>query len=104
MGAAPRVCPACGSTNVAHRKKQADCLCGDCDHVFAAEDAPPLPLLKLFLSYARSDDEPFVKRLYEDLKKAGFDVWWDRVSMPNRGLARLLKVPSMKSQRSAYSR
>jgi hypothetical protein len=21
-----------------------------------------------------------------DLKNAGFDVWWDRVSMPNRGV------------------
>jgi WD40 repeat protein len=39
----------------------------------------------LFLSYARDDDEPFVKRLYEDLTTHGFEVWWDRASMPNRG-------------------
>lgn len=47
---------------------------------------PPEPPRKtrIFLSYVRSDDEPFVKRLYEDLKDE-FDVWWDRVSMPNRG-------------------
>lgn len=41
---------------------------------------------KLFLSYARDDDEPFVAKLYEDLTDAGYDVWWDRVSMPSRAL------------------
>lgn len=41
---------------------------------------------RIFFSYARGDDEPFVKRLYEDLTKAGFDVWFDRVSMPSRSL------------------
>ncbi len=41
---------------------------------------------KIFISYARGDDEPFVKRLYESLTKAGFDVWFDRVSMPSRAL------------------
>ena len=39
-----------------------------------------------FLSYARGDDEPFVRRLYADLTAAGFDVWFDRVSMPSRNL------------------
>ena len=38
----------------------------------------------LFLSYAREDDEPFVERLYHALRARGFDVWWDRVSMPSR--------------------
>jgi hypothetical protein len=51
-------------------------------------EIPPGTLMsdkpRLFISYARADDEPFVKRLYHDLKNAGFDVWWDRVSMPNR--------------------
>ncbi len=42
--------------------------------------------MKIFLSYARGDDEPFVRRLYEDLTKAKFDVWFDRVNMPSRGL------------------
>ncbi len=42
--------------------------------------------IKLFLSYARDDDEPFVHRLYEDLTQRGFEVWFDRVSMPGRGL------------------
>ncbi len=41
---------------------------------------------KIFLSYSRGDDEPFVWRLYEGLKSAGFTVWFDRVSMPSRQL------------------
>jgi hypothetical protein len=40
----------------------------------------------VFLSYARGDDEPFVKRLYADLAAHGVRVWWDRVSMPSRSL------------------
>jgi WD40 repeat protein len=40
----------------------------------------------IFLSYARSDDEVFVHRLHADLTKAGFDVWFDRISMPSRQL------------------
>lgn len=43
-------------------------------------------MTKLFLSYARADDLPFVTRLYHDLKRLGFDVWWDQVSMPSRAL------------------
>jgi WD40 repeat protein len=39
---------------------------------------------KLFLSYARGDDEPFVRRLYDDLQSAEFDVWFDRPDMPSR--------------------
>lgn len=46
----------------------------------------------IFVSYARADDEPFVKRLYEDLTKRGFDVWWDRVSMPSRALTFLQEI------------
>ncbi len=41
---------------------------------------------RIFLSYARDDDEPFVRRLHEDLSDAGFVVWFDRVSMPSRRL------------------
>ena len=47
---------------------------------------------KLFLSYARSDDKPFVRRLYEDLKKAGHAVWFDLEDMPNRGLTFLQAI------------
>ena len=30
--------------------------------------------ISVFISYAREDDEPFVEKLYQDLKKNGFDV------------------------------
>jgi hypothetical protein len=43
-------------------------------------------MTSVFLSYARGDDEPFVRRLYEHLTKSGFSVWLDRVSMPSRQL------------------
>ena len=46
----------------------------------------------LFLSYARGDDEPFVRRLYHDLSARGFTVWWDRVAMPSRGLTFLQEI------------
>lgn len=49
----------------------------------------------VFISYARADDDPdyddpeksFLRRLYNALIDAGFKVWWDRVSLPARGLA-----------------
>jgi WD40 repeat protein len=43
-------------------------------------------MTSIFLSYARNDDEAFVRRLSTDLTSAGFDVWFDRVSMPSRQL------------------
>jgi len=43
-------------------------------------------MTSVFISYARQDDEPFVRRLHGDLVLAGIDVWFDRASMPNRGL------------------
>lgn len=46
----------------------------------------------IFLSYAREDDEPFVQQLQADLTARGFDVWWDRVSMPARGLTFLHEI------------
>ncbi len=71
----------------------------------------------IFLSYARGDDEPFAKRLYDDLTARGFDVWWDRVSMPGRALTflqeirdaitardRLVLVVGPKAVRSEYVR
>jgi WD40 repeat protein len=42
--------------------------------------------VRLFLSYARNDDETFVARLHAALTAAGFSVWFDRVSMPSRSL------------------
>jgi hypothetical protein len=46
----------------------------------------------IFLSYARNDDEPFVARLQADLTVRGFDVWWDRIAMPARGLTFLQEI------------
>jgi hypothetical protein len=46
----------------------------------------------IFLSYARGDDEPFVRRLHDDLTAAGFTVWFDRVSMPSRALTFLQEI------------
>jgi len=47
----------------------------------------------IFLSYARGDDvDPFdpstsfVARLHRDLTTRGFEVWFDRIAMPSRGL------------------
>jgi len=40
---------------------------------------------QIFISYARDDDEPFIKQLYQDLKENGIDVWWDRKAMESRG-------------------
>lgn len=71
----------------------------------------------VFLSYARGDDEPFVRRLYCDLVAMGFDVWFDRVDLPSRQLtfhqeikdairarARLLLVAGPQAASSEYVR
>lgn len=57
------------------------------------EHAPQQSVQKsrVFISYARADDEPFVEKLYNDLKDE-IDVWWDRISMPNRGLTFLQEI------------
>jgi hypothetical protein len=39
----------------------------------------------VFISYARSDDEPFVLRLRDSLQGHDINVWWDRQSMESRG-------------------
>jgi WD40 repeat protein len=41
--------------------------------------------MKIFISYARADDETFVKQLYQDLTEHDFYVWWDRKAMESRG-------------------
>ena len=40
--------------------------------------------MRVFLSYARADDEAFVKRLHADLAAQGFTVWFDRESLLSR--------------------
>jgi len=47
---------------------------------------------KIFISYARADDEPFVKQLYQDLTGHGFDIWWDNEKMESRGLTFLQEI------------
>ncbi len=49
-------------------------------------------MTRIFLSYARGDDEAFVRRLYDDLRENGFEVWFDRVSMPSRKLKFLQEI------------
>jgi hypothetical protein len=43
-------------------------------------------MTSIFLSYARNDDEAFARRLYKNLAARGFEVWFDRESMPSRQL------------------
>ncbi|MBI5670236.1 MAG: TIR domain-containing protein, partial [Chloroflexi bacterium] len=40
---------------------------------------------RIFISYARADDEAFVLKLYNALKTMGFDPWYDRENMTNDG-------------------
>jgi hypothetical protein len=44
--------------------------------------------MSAFISYARADDEPFAKRLAQDLP----DIWWDRTAMENRGRTFLQEI------------
>lgn len=46
----------------------------------------------VFISYAREDDEPFVRRLQSDLSVAGLQVWWDREAMKSRGRTFLQEI------------
>jgi hypothetical protein len=45
-------------------------------------------LPSLFLSYARGDDDPFVKQLHGRFVVADHDVWWDRECTPSRARSR----------------
>ena len=53
----------------------------------------------IFLSYARGDDDAFVRRLFEDLTSKGFDVWWDQRQMPSRRRTFLQELRDAISQR-----
>lgn len=46
----------------------------------------------IFISYARSDDEPLVEQFHNDLTEHGFDIWWDRQTMQSRGLTFLQEL------------
>lgn len=47
---------------------------------------------RLFISYARADDEAFAKRLWWNLEQHGFRVWWDREKMESRGQTFLQEI------------
>jgi hypothetical protein len=47
---------------------------------------------KVFLSYARADDEGFVERLHTDLIRFEIEVWWDREAMGSRGRTFLQEI------------
>ena len=44
------------------------------------------------LSYARAENEPLARELYQRLSAAGLAVWWDRVCMPARSLTFLQEI------------
>ncbi|HEX6049857.1 MAG TPA: toll/interleukin-1 receptor domain-containing protein, partial [Gemmatimonadaceae bacterium] len=46
----------------------------------------------IFLSYARSDDEPYTRSVYDRLRTEGYDVWFDREHMPSRSLTFLQEI------------
>ena len=48
--------------------------------------------MRVFLSYARNDDESFVVRLADALEAAGIRVWFDRRDMPSRALTFLDEI------------
>ena len=47
---------------------------------------------RIFLSYARGDDEPYTRSVYERLLAEGFDAWFDREDMPSRALTFLQEI------------
>ena len=44
------------------------------------DHSPKAAPTRVFLSYARGDDEAFVRRLHADLTKAAFTVWFGRAT------------------------
>lgn len=98
MSGSPTMCPECGSSDIRFREKRGEWICEDCDHRWTVDlvdnesDSTQEPMPRIFLSYGRGDDEPFVERLHRALTDRGFDVWWDRVDMPSRELTFLHEI------------
>lgn len=46
----------------------------------------------IFLSYARGDDEPYTRSVYQRLHAENYDVWFDREDMPSRALTFLQEI------------
>jgi len=51
-----------------------------------------LGLSSFFLSYARGDDAAFASKFHHDLASKGFDIWFDRESLPGRASVFLSEV------------
>jgi hypothetical protein len=63
----------------------------DIANLFDGQEGTPMP--SVFLSYARADDaDGFVKSVHGALTEAGFNVWWDKASMPSRALTFLHEI------------
>jgi WD40 repeat protein len=67
-------------------------LISDSSRGIEEKEIPADKLPSLFISYAREDDEPFVEKLYQDIKEKGFEIWWDRAAMKNRGRTFLQEI------------
>ncbi len=59
-------------------------------------------MTSVFLSYARADDEPFARRLHDDLTESGLDVWFDREDMPGRGVTFLQEIREAINERDRF--
>lgn len=46
----------------------------------------------VFLSYARAENEPLARELYQRLSAGGLAVWWDRECLPSRSLTFLQEI------------
>lgn len=49
-------------------------------------------MARVFVSYARDDDESFAKRLAKALAARGIAVWWYRQAMASRGLTFIREI------------
>lgn len=70
---------------VANGFKDVKKLISDGSRGIEEKENPVEKLPSLFISYAREDDEPFVEKLYQDLNDKGFEIWWDKAAIKNRG-------------------
>ena len=77
---------------VANGFKDVKKLISDGSRGIEEKENPVEKLPSLFISYAREDDEPFVEKLYQDLNDKGFEIWWDKAAMKNRGRTFLQEI------------
>lgn len=76
-------CPVCKSTNIRFREIRHDWFCDQCDHKWQIRiQSPPRDSqieqsTSIFISYGRKDAAGLAKKLAEDLRKRGNQVWID---------------------------